>query len=123
MKFPRSKMSIRLVRHCQQCSFTFLWLASMTTTAGLRPFLQFPKAGKFYLLSGPIPDAEIVTLFAHATAEQDKLNPIPSPSGKVIGPLGSPTNVEYREVREASAATLVNGLHVDATTSMLVRSY
>jgi hypothetical protein len=100
-----------------------LSLASMTTTAGLRRFLQFPKAGKFYLLNGPIPDSELVALFAHATAEQDKLNPLPSPSGSVIGPVGNPANVEYREVRQVSPTTFVNGLHVDATTSLLVRSY
>lgn len=95
----------------------------MTLIAGLRPLLQFPKAGKFYLLNAPLPDLEINTLFAHVIIEQDKLNPIPSPSGLVFGPVGNPANVEYREVRQAVATMAVNGMQVGANISLLVRSF
>lgn len=61
-----------------------LW-AVMSSIAAIRGNLQFPKSGKFHLLKSPLTTVEVGGLFAHAIAEQDKLNPIPTPTGAVLG--------------------------------------
>ena len=84
----------------------------MNSVAMIRSYLQFPEFGKFHQLKVPLTSVEVSGLFARAVAEQDKLNPIPTPIGVVLGPVANPSNIEYREIRRVLPTLTVTGASV-----------
>jgi hypothetical protein len=95
----------------------------MNAIGPVKQFLRFPKSGKFHLLKTGLTDQDVKSLFSHAKAEQDKLNPIPTPTGVVLGPVASPANVEFSEVREVHPAITADGAQVQVHTSLFIRSF
>lgn len=95
----------------------------MSPTVAIRPFLRFGKSGNFHLLKKSLSKSVVQKIFDHARVEQDKLNPVPVPSGVVYGPIALPANVEYIEIRSPQPTIVVDGTSVDVHTSVLIRSF
>lgn len=89
----------------------------------IRPNLRFPRSGQFYVLSNALDDNQVHQVFNAVVAEQDNNYPAPGIGGIVYGPTSLNSNIVFSEIRRNVGAVQVEGVVVELTASLFIRSY